>query len=222
MVQPFTTTPVFMSMQLVSVIMIFFNAEKFMDEAIQSVFAQSYLDWELILVDDGSRDASTQIAMTYANRNPNRVRYLAHPEGQNRGMSASRNLGVQQARGDYVAFLDADDVYLPEKLDRQVAILRKHPEAAMVYGATMHWYSWTDKAEDRERDLPRKLGVSVDTLIEPPKLVILFLRHLAWTPGTCGVLIRRKAIEEVGGFEVDFRGVLEDQVFFYKLCLHAP
>lgn len=207
---------------LVSVIMIFLNAEKFIEEAIESVLAQTYSQWELIFVDDGSSDESTQIAQRFAQQYPGKMRYFEHTSHQNRGMSASRNLGIKQSRGEYIAFLDADDIFLPQKLQEQVSILESHKEAAMVYGPTLHWYSWTGKAEDRERDHFRKLGVAPNTLVQPPAMIIRFLRHEAWTPGTCAVLIRRQIIDDVGGFEERFRGMLEDQVFFYKLCLKAP
>jgi glycosyltransferase involved in cell wall biosynthesis len=102
-----------MSLPLVSVIIIFLDEERFIQEAIESVFAQTYSHWELLLVDDGSKDASTQIARRCAETNPGRVRYLEHEDHRNRGMSASRNLGLQHAKGDFIAFLDADDVWLP-------------------------------------------------------------------------------------------------------------
>src|SRR5213593_4271602 len=100
--------------RLVSVIMIFLDEEKFILEAIESVFAQTYDNWELLLVDDGSRDASTQIAQRSAEQNPGKVRYLEHEGHQNRGMSTSRNMGIRHAKGNYIAFLDADDVWLPD------------------------------------------------------------------------------------------------------------
>ena len=206
----------------VSVIMIFFNAESFIYEAIESVFAQTYNDWELLLVDDGSNDSSTVIALQYAEQYSQKVRYLEHDGHQNCGMSASRNLGMRHANGEYIAFLDADDIYLPPKLERQVSILSSQPTAAMVYGATQHWYSWTGRVEDFHRDRLRKLGVPPSTLVQPPTLVTLFLQDQAWPPGTCGVLVRREAIERIGGFEETFHGLFEDQVFFYKLCLNAP
>lgn len=202
--------------------MIFLDAEPFIDEAIASVVAQTYPRWELLLVDDGSTDGSTAIARRYADLHPERIRVLAHPGRRNRGMSASRNLGLSQSSGVYVAFLDADDVYLPEKLERQVALLDAHPEAAMVYGPTQHWYSWTGDPADQGRDRLRTLGVPPGTLMHPPRLVTLFLQGRAQTPGTCGVLLRKSAAERVGGFEEQFRGMFEDQVFFYKLGLTAP
>src|SRR5438874_2256824 len=80
---------------LVSVVLIFFNAVKFLDEAIQSVYAQDYQHWELLIVDDGSTDASSQIARRYAESYPEKIRYLEHAQHENRGMSASRNLGIR-------------------------------------------------------------------------------------------------------------------------------
>src|ERR1043165_10106697 len=105
----------------VTAITIFLNEEKFLVEAVESVLAQSSQDWELLLVDDGSSDGSTEIARSYAERHPDRIRRLEHPGHANRGMSASRNLGVSQARGRYVGFLDADDVWLPGQLAEQCA-----------------------------------------------------------------------------------------------------
>lgn len=206
----------------VSVITIFLNAERFITEALDSVLRQTYKDWELLLVDDGSDDEGTNIARDYARRYPGRIRYLEHHNHRNRGMSASRNLGIREARGQYVAFLDADDVYLSDKLTRQVAILDRETEAAMVYGATQHWYSWTGEPEDQTRDTSRQLGVQPDTLIRPPSLIPLFLQRRAQTPGTCGVLVRREALDQVGAFNEEFRGMYEDQVFFFKLCLAFP
>src|ERR671930_538107 len=96
---------------LVSVVVIFLNAERFLQEAIESVFAQTYPAWELLLVDDGSSDESTAIAQCYAAHHAGQVRYLEHPRHANRGMSASRNLGIRHAHGAYIAFLDADDIW---------------------------------------------------------------------------------------------------------------
>src|SRR5215213_5930752 len=137
----------------VSVITIFLDEEEFLEEAIASVRGQTFEDWELILVDDGSTDASPAIAALHAAADPKRIRLISHPGRKNRGMSASRNTGIAAARGEYIAFLDGDDVYLPQKLEMQVQILRDNPAAAMVYGATKHWYSWTGRPHD-ERDQP--------------------------------------------------------------------
>jgi glycosyltransferase involved in cell wall biosynthesis len=133
---------------LVSAITIFLNCEKYIEEAIESVFAQTYDNWELLLVDDGSTDNSTAIALRYAQEYPHKVRYLEHPDHENRGMSATRNLGIRNAKGEYIAFLDADDVWFPQKLEQQVATMHSQPEAEIVFGPTQYWYSWTSNPLD--------------------------------------------------------------------------
>lgn len=207
---------------LVSCIIIFFNSEAYLAEAIQSILAQTYPHWELLLVDDGSSDSSTAIAQRYAHDFPGRVRYLEHPGHQNRGMSAARNLGIRHAWGDYIAFLDADDHWLAPKLAEQVAILEREPTAAMVYGRTLIWHSWTGRPQDRARDHTIDLGVPPNTLVEPPALFLLMLANKTQSPTTCNALLRRHVVNAIGGFEEQFRGLYEDQAFFAKLQLKAP
>jgi glycosyltransferase involved in cell wall biosynthesis len=205
---------------LVSVILIFLNAERFIHEAIESVLAQSYGNWELVFVDDGSTDSSGERARQYSSKYTERMRYLQHPGGVNRGMSASRNLGIKNASGEYIAFIDADDVWMPEKLEHQVQILNSRPEAAMICGATLYWYSWTGKQQDLGKDYVLDLSLPPDTLINPPALLPTLLRNPVVT--STGGLIRREIIEEVNGFEESFPALFEDQVFCAKVCLTAP
>src|ERR1017187_6705495 len=106
----------------VSVVIPFLNAQRFLEEAIESVFSQTFRSWELLLVDDGSRDSGTSIARRYSGQHPDQVRYFEHHEHRNRGLPASRNLGIRHAKGHYIAPLDSDDVWLPDKLKQQVAI----------------------------------------------------------------------------------------------------
>lgn len=209
---------------LVSCIIIFFNPkEKFFEEAIESIFAQTYDNWELLLVDDGSTDSSTQIALQYAQQYPDKVRYLEHEGHQNRGMSATRNLGICHSKGEYIALLDADDIWLPQKLEKQVAILEVQPEAGMVCGPTQYWYSWTGNPEDTLRDSIREIGTLLEPnrLYQPPTLLRLLLQDEINAPATCGVLLRRELFEKIGGFEETFRGMFEDRVFFAKVYLKA-
>ena len=208
---------------LVTVITIFWNAPvEFFAEAVHSVLAQTEPRWELLLVDDGSTDESATFARQVAARHPTRITVLQHPDGGRHGMSASRNRGIAAARSEFIAFLDADDVYLPEKLERQVAALRANPEAAVVFGPTVHWWSWTGEPEDAARDTARRTGAPPDTLVPAPELVRAFLERRADTPATCGVLLRRNAVESVGGFDSRFLDLYEDQAFFFKLLLgHA-
>jgi glycosyltransferase involved in cell wall biosynthesis/SAM-dependent methyltransferase len=209
---------------LVSVIIPIFDAERFLPDAIESVFAQTYDAWELLLVDDGSTDGSTEIARGYADRCPERVRYLHHAGRVNRGLAASRNLGFRHAKGAYIAFLDADDLWLPHKLEQQVAILEAHPHAGMVYGRSQWWFSWTGDPGDRDRDYLHQLGVPADTPIEPPNLFgPYYRRQVAAIPTPSSILVRRDVLQMVEGFVEDPRNDLyEDQSFYAKVILAAP
>lgn len=208
---------------LVSIIVPFLNAERFIGEAIDSVFAQVYDNWELLLVDDGSTDGSTGRARELAERYPEKVRYLEHDGHHNRGLPASRNLGLKHARGKYVALLDSDDAWLPQKLEQQVQILESHPEAAMVYGRSEYWRSWTGDAADVGRDCVPELGIEADTLVPAPRLLLLsYPLGTAPTPCPSDIMLRRTALGRVGGFEESFNSqftMYEDQAFLAKIYL---
>ncbi len=195
------------------------DGEAHLDEAIESVLGQTLPDWELLVVDDGSSDASRDIARRHAASDP-RIRALAHPDGANHGMSATRNLGISHAAGDHIGFLDADDVWEPTKLADQVQLLADHPDAAMVYGRTRIWHSWTGRPEPADRY--EDLGVEPGRVHHPPVLFRSLLRNVHQTPTTCNALIRRPVALAVGGFEDRFRSTFEDQVFFAKVLLAHP
>ena len=209
---------------LVSAIIIFLNEERFLTEAIESVLAQTYDNWELLLVDDGSTDGSMAIAQKYAAQYPDKIRYLTHPNRQNLGMSASRNLGINNARGKYISPLDGDDVWVASKLTEQVQILESHPEADMVYGPLHRWYSWNGNPEDVKREDLFGFGKDgihpySDSLVEAPKLLTLFLKDDFYIPG--GILLKREVVHRVGGCENEFRGMYEDTVVLVKICLNS-
>jgi glycosyltransferase involved in cell wall biosynthesis len=207
-------------MPKVSIIMIFLDARQFIAEAIDSVLAQSFDAWELILVDDGSKDGTSEIAAHYCDAHPDKIRRIAHPGGENRGTGASRNLGVRDARGELIAFLDADDVYHPKRLERHVSVLERHPDLAMVQSCLEYWHSWRDPANADTRELPPPLELNVP--IAPPRLLAAMLRSQGATvPGVCSVTIRREVVERLGAFEDDFSGVYEDQVLLAKVYLET-
>ncbi|MEM9162575.1 MAG: glycosyltransferase family A protein [Cyanobacteria bacterium P01_F01_bin.4] len=214
-----------MNNPLVSVIVIFLNEERFIEAAVDSVLAQTYENWELLLADDGSTDNSSAMAKHYAQKYPGKIRYLDHENHQNRGMSATRNLGIRHAEGEYVTLLDADDVWLPHNLAYQVEILQAQPAAGMVYGNTHYWYSWTGEPEDAQKefyDEVVELTGQPNTLFEPPKLLTILLSVDGAVPCVCSLMIRRELLESIGGFEDSFRGLYEDQAFYAKVCLQAP
>lgn len=207
---------------LVSVVMPFLNPGAFIREAIESVLDQNYRNWELLLVDDGSTDESPTIAQAYVHSHPARVRYLQHPQGEHRGTGESRNVGLRAARGELIAFLDADDVYLPHKLDEQVALLVRHPNAGLVYDRTLYWHSWTGRPEHSRKDNLTYLGVEADRLYSPPSLLTLILRNEDAHPCICSLLLRTTACEEVRGFEDSLSNMYEDTAFLAKLLIAAP
>ena len=210
-------------MPSVTCVIIFFNEEQFLGEAIESVLAQTFTDWELLIVDDGSSDRSVAIAQDYASAWPDKVRYLSHPGHSNRGKSASRNLGLHSALGEFVAFLDGDDVWVPEKLERQVAIFQQNPEIQMVCGATEYWHSWNPGADlpdnlrltGESRDGP---SLQQDRVYGPGELLEYFYPiGSGLTTSQSGYVIRRQRAIELGGFEARFEILFEDLLFLTKV-----
>ena len=208
---------------LVSIITPFLNAGKFLQEAVESVLAQSYDHWELLLVDDGSSDQSPRIARHYAARHPAKLRLLEHDGRAHLGASAALNLGIRRARGRYITFLDADDIYLPRTLERQVAVLEALPQAGAVYGPYQFWYSWSGEQRDVLRDFIHRPGVRPGTLHRPPHLLVHSLQT-DWRskPGTSSIMVRRETLASVGAFEPEtFGGIGQDKVFWARLSLKA-
>ena len=202
---------------LVSTIIPFLDQEPFLAEAIDSVRTQTIPEWEILLIDDGSRDSSADIAAAYAATDPERIKLLRHPDGRTHGAAASRNLGVAAASGKYITFLDADDVYERDKMETEIALLEASPEAAMLYAPTRWWYPGTETPLRTE-----KPGVETGRIHQPPSLLIrLLLLHKGNVPCTCAVLIRRDALLSVGGFEEAFH-LYEDQTLWAKLFLRYP
>lgn len=205
----------------VSVIMIFLNAERYIAEAIDSVLAQTEQSFELILVDDGSHEPCSSIARDYAARFHPQVRYMDHEGHRNRGMSASRNAGLGVAAGDYVAFLDADDYWAPNKLADQAAIMDAHPELGMVCGTTRYWYSWNGGPDHL---VPS--GHVQDRVVYPPEASLnVYPLGRAYAPCPSDLMMRKSVVATIDGFEEHFTGskqMYEDQAFLAKLYLAAP
>jgi glycosyltransferase involved in cell wall biosynthesis len=205
---------------LVTVITCFYNEEAYLAEAVNSVLAQNYTHWELLLVDDGSTDNSTAIAKNYASANPEKIFYLSHDSHENKGLSASRNLGINHAKGSMLCFLDADDIYLPEKINAQLKLLNINPEADMVMEATLYWYNWNNPLQGNPV-IP--IGATENQLYHPPALMLaLYPLGNGQAPCTSSFMARKKAVEKVGGFESSFTGPMqlyEDQGFFSKMYL---
>jgi glycosyltransferase involved in cell wall biosynthesis len=194
----------------VSIVLPFFNAEHFLHETLDSVFAQTFTNWELLLVDDGSTDASTDIARQCERQRPDRVFYLEHAAHANRGLAESRNFGIASGRADWIALLDADDVWRPEKLERQLELARRYPSAQLVFGRAEYWHSWNGGA-DAVPDVQ-----SLSGLYHAPRLMLLTILGDIAPPPPSDVLVRRRLWQQVGGFEPDVPALYEDQVYLAK------
>lgn len=194
----------------VSVIIPAFNAGWCVRKAIDSVLAQDYADSEVIVVNDGSTDDTAAVLASYGSA----IRLIDQPNG---GMSNARNAGIRAARGEFLAFLDSDDWWLPGKLTQQVELLRRHPELGFC--------SCAARVEDMEG---RLLNLWACPIWQEP-----FVAHLfgsgADVPGSCSaVLARRALVLEVGAFDETLRGA-EDPDLWIRLaavsgyaCLPQP
>ena len=203
---------------LVSVILCFYNEELFLEEAIQSVLSQSYGHWELLLVDDGSSDESVTIAKNYAAQFSDRIFYVEHMFHQNKGLSASRNAGIRNCKGKYVAFLDADDVWLQQKLQYQLDIFENNPGVTVALDASLYWNSWQ---QGKRGDEIVPVGVSEGIYQAPQLMLSLYPLGSGAAPCPSGIMVHRAVLNRCV-FEELFRGIYqmyEDQAFLCKVYL---
>ena len=156
-----------MDAPLISCIVPVFNGERYLPETLESVLAQTYRRREIILVDDGSTDGTAAVANSYRGR----IRYIRQP---NAGEAAARNRGLSMAGGEFVAFLDADDVWHPEKLERQIARFRERPELHLCFTQFRNfWVAEAVEEERRYRNGPLsevQSGWSICTLLAPMRV----------------------------------------------------
>jgi len=207
---------------MVSVVLIFLNEQRYLAEAVESVRRQNYTNWELLLVDDGSTDLSPSIAKGYASAD-GRIRYLTHPGRQNLGMSSSRNLGLAHARGEYVAFLDGDDVYLPSRLGRHVEVLAEQPSIMMVASDHLRWFADAEPALGASHAVHVRGFFAIGDQVWKPPLGLMVAVGISYLGlGICNVTVRRAAAQSVGGFESQFTALYEDQAFTSKIACRFP
>jgi glycosyltransferase involved in cell wall biosynthesis len=156
-----------------------YNAAPYLAETLQSVFAQTFQDYEILAIDDGSTDETLSLARSYEPR----LRVLVQ---KNSGPSAARNLGFRHARGEYIAWLDSDDLYHPEMLATQVAFLDQHSHIGLVYAE-----SWIMMQQGSQRIITDKVGYTVN-----PGLKLLLYGDCI---PTNTIVMRRSCFEIVGG-----------------------
>ena len=202
-----------MSAPKVSVVVTAFNSEKYLAEALQSVAEQSFEYWELIVVDDGSDDDSARrICEAFENEYRNTIKYIFK---QNGGPSSARNAGLSEASGDYVAFLDADDCFMREKLTIQVELL---DQLVPAYGFII---GCSEKFKGGKRDGIVACPDEVDGYMD----VESFIWGNTGIRGTPGFLFWRQALLSVNGFDETLRNNEDLDLFLrlgqrYKLKSH--
>lgn len=186
----------------ISVIIPTYNRASVLSRAVESVLAQSYKNWELIIVDDGSTDHTAEILKAYS-QNP-QIKII---RTSNQGVSAARNKAIGQAQGLWVAFLDSDDQWLEDKLEKQVEYTLKHPEIKIIHGEEI----WI------------RNGVRVNPMKKHKKaggqIFSQALKLCCISPST--VLVKKDLFNEVGMFREDFP-VCEDYDLWLKICSKYP
>ena len=168
----------------ISVVLPAYNAEKYLDQAVRSILAQTFTDFELIIVDDGSSDKTLAIAHNLANdlADP-RIRVIANKE--NRGIPKTRNIGWKAATGEFIAHQDADDYSHPTRLEKQIAYLRKNPKVG-VLGTNRQTLNRKGKIRDHK---PMPEQAVFDDLLHRNVVI------------SASAMIRRSVLEQAGGYD---------------------
>lgn len=193
-------------MPFFSVIIPVYNCSQYINNALTSVINQTFKDWEIIIIDDGSKDDSLHIAKEWEREN-SQIVVLSHKNNVNRGVSASRNLGIKYAKGEWIALLDADDVWLNNKLQTEYEVLIKNPDLVLLASSARIIHT------DKELGFQQTYGSQRinGKIINPyQKLIRGFI-----VP-TSGVTFKRESFLEIGGFNEEFR-FAEDTLLFHQL-----
>lgn len=180
----------------VSVIIPNYNYACYLREAIDSALNQTYRNIEIIVVDDGSQDNSAEVLESYSDK----IKFI---QQQNQGVSAARNVGFQASSGDYIAFLDADDVWLPQKIEKQIKRFLDDVELGLVHVGL----------EDIDAD-GNKLKIHVDGLEGWVSQELLLFKRPVILGGGSGMLIPRKIFEETGGFDLQLSTSADWDIFY--------
>ena len=189
-------------MPLVTVVIPCYKQAHFLGEAIESVLSQSYPNFEIVVVDDGSPDDTALVASRYP---PEKVRLVRQ---NNRGLSGARNRGLSESEGEYVVFLDADDRLLPEALEVGLEQLRSHPESVLVSGQYRFMAADGSALHVQEHPCPDKEHY----------VALLRYNHIGM-PAT--VMYRRSVFESVGGFDTSLRAS-EDYDLYLRIARKFP
>jgi glycosyltransferase involved in cell wall biosynthesis len=197
----------------VSVVIPVYNGEKFVARAINSVLAQTVPVLEVIVVNDGSKDGTSEVLAGFAAP----VRVISIPNG---GVANARNTGIRAARGEWVAFLDADDIWFPEKIAHQLAGLKACPDVAFSFCSFKQRVPAPGQAIDHLADrFKARLGLNFDAPLTRQPLAVLIEANIV---GTCSnVILRRTLLDKVGLFNANYRQA-EDYDLWLRCAMATP
>jgi glycosyltransferase involved in cell wall biosynthesis len=195
----------------VTVIIPVYNSVKHLAAAIESVLAQTFRSYELIIVDDGSTDGSLAIAQSYAGLQPGVISVLQHPDRGNHGVAAARNLAAARARGRYLAFLDSDDRWHPNKLQVQTAYMHQRPELGLTFTLAR-----IVRDDEGQQFIP---GVDVLGGLPPEDRLTAFVMIAtnALNYIFSSVMVRRDCLRAAGGFPEGLPFQSEDRILVAKV-----
>ena len=190
-------------MPRVSVIVPAYNAAVYLPYAIDSVLAQTYLDWEIVIVDDGSTDHTRAVVDSYRPQLHDKLQYIHQP---NRGVSAARNNGIRAARGEFIALLDADDVWLPHHLERGVQAMDADPAAGLVHA--------------RVARIDTRGSVTGQLKVEPKYLSGKIARHIFTRRAhiICSTVMFRKSCLPADGWFDETMRATEDRDLWFRMA----
>jgi glycosyltransferase involved in cell wall biosynthesis/SAM-dependent methyltransferase len=212
-----------MNVPRVSVIVPVYNGATYLEEAIKCVLQQTFDDWELLLVDDGSTDGSVALAKHYANAYPDRIRYLEHPGHANHGQFATRVLGAQHARAGVVALLDQDDVWNVGYLKSHLAVWDsvQAQNVHLSYGPSYYWYP--DETTG-SKNFVQSMPIGTPKVFAPGELLEKYLSAgYSNTPNPCCALVRREVFDQIGHLAILAKGSpFEDQYLWWYIAVRWP
>jgi glycosyltransferase involved in cell wall biosynthesis len=190
-------------MPKVDVIMPAYNAARYLPAAIESVMAQTFTDWRILVIDDGSTDRTVEVVEPYLKQLGQKIQYIKRPNG---GVSAARNTGIRSSTAEYLAMLDADDIWLPCRLSESLSCLEGRPQAGLSYG-----FLSRINQEGTLIDTFDRRNENAEGFIAP----YIYMRKIDLP--TVTVTVRRSCLDEVGLFDETLR-VTEDRDLWFRVA----
>jgi glycosyltransferase involved in cell wall biosynthesis len=191
-------------MATVDVVIPAFNAARFLPAALESVARQTFDDWQIVLIDDGSTDNTAEVVAPYMERFGSKLRYIRQ---KNQGLPAARNAAIRASDSEFLALLDADDEWLPRRLEESVRVLRERPAAGLAYGLITYIDAEGNKLHTFEGN--RRV---VEGRVAPA----IYMRRIELPCPT--ITFRRSCVEAVGVFDETMRST-EDRDLWLRIAL---